>query len=130
MLRPKALDHVALLVTDMDRTLRFYVDALGLKLLRRSGPNAEGVVSAVIAVGSQELNLFHRPGYLPVDRENSPGMHHFCLNMEADSIEDVMAGLRQAGIDNFRGPVERLSGVSVFVDDPDGVHVELRLPST
>ena len=54
MLRLKALDHVGLKVTDMDRTLDFY-QRLGLTLLRTSGPNADGLRSAVLQVGSQEL---------------------------------------------------------------------------
>jgi catechol 2,3-dioxygenase-like lactoylglutathione lyase family enzyme len=47
MLRPTALDHVGLKVTDMDKTLDFY-RRLGLTLLRASGPNADGLRSAVI----------------------------------------------------------------------------------
>jgi catechol 2,3-dioxygenase-like lactoylglutathione lyase family enzyme len=35
MLRPKALDHVGLVIADLDRGLRFYVKGLGLELLRR-----------------------------------------------------------------------------------------------
>ena len=62
MLKPRALDHVGLKVTDMDRSLRFYCDGLGLKLLRRKdrGP---GIASAVLAVGTQEMNLFSNPDF-------------------------------------------------------------------
>jgi catechol 2,3-dioxygenase-like lactoylglutathione lyase family enzyme len=55
MLRPKALDHVGLIVTDLDRSLRFY-KALGLELLRRS-ERCTGS-SAVLKVGAQEINVF------------------------------------------------------------------------
>jgi catechol 2,3-dioxygenase-like lactoylglutathione lyase family enzyme len=126
MLRPKALDHVALTVTDMDKTLHFY-ELLGLGLLRTSGPDAEGGRSAVIKVGDSEINLFYRPGLVSIDKENVIGVHHFCLNMDAASIDDVIADVRQAGLDIFRGPVERRDGTSVFVYDPDGVKVELRI---
>ena len=126
MLRPKALDHVALAVTDMDKTLHFY-QLLGLGLLRTSGPDAEGGRSAVIKVGDSEINLFYRPGLVSIDKENVIGVHHFCLNMDAASIDDVIADVRQAGLDIFRGPVERRDGTSVFVYDPDGVRVELRI---
>jgi catechol 2,3-dioxygenase-like lactoylglutathione lyase family enzyme len=126
MLRPKALDHVALTVADMDKTLHFY-QRLGLGLLRTSGPDAEGRRSAVIKVGDSEINVFYRPGLVSIDKENLIGVHHFCLRMDAASIDDVIADVRQAGLDIFRGPVERRDGTSVFVYDPDGVKVELRI---
>lgn len=109
MLRPKALDHVALKVTDMDKTLHFY-QVLGLKLLRTSGPNADGERSAVLRVDRQEINIFSHPDFASVDKENPIGMDHLCLNMDAASIDELIADLRQAGIEIFRG---RWSGVTV-----------------
>ena len=126
MLRPKALDHVGLKVTDMDKTLHFY-QRLGLTLLRTSGPNADGLRTAVIQVGSQELNVFSHPDLVATGKENPVGMDHFCLSVDAASIDDVIADLQQAGIDIVRGPVERRDGMAVFVHDPDGVRVELQL---
>ena len=54
MLKITGLDHVGLLVTDMDKTLDFY-RRLGLEVLRTSGADAKGVRSAVMKVGGQEL---------------------------------------------------------------------------
>ena len=96
MLRPKALDHVAVKVTDMDKTLHFY-QLLGLELLRTSGSNADGVRSAVIKVGGQEINVFSHPHFVSVDTQNAVGMEHFCLNMVAASIDDLIAMKQQAG---------------------------------
>ena len=124
MLRPKSLMHVGILVDDLDKSIVFY-QKLGLELLRSRGPNAEGVRSAVIKAGDQELNLFSRTGLVSNDAENLLGMHHYCLSMQADSIEQLMQDLRQAGIAVVRGPVERSDGTSVFVHDPDGVRVEM-----
>jgi len=126
MLRPKALNHVALTVADMDRTLHFY-QLLGLALLRTSGPDAEGVRSAVLKTGEQEINVFHKAGLVAIDREDRTGMHHFCVDMEAGSVDDLIVDLRQAGLSIVRGPVQRRDGISVFVSDPDGVRVELRV---
>ena len=126
MLRPKALDHVGLKVTDMEKTLHFY-QRLGLELLRTSGPNAEGLRSAVIKVGGQELNVFSHPDVVPADKETPVGMDHFCLTMDAASTEHLIADLRQAGIEIVSGPVARRDGTAVFVHDPDGVRVELQL---
>ena len=126
MLRPKALDHVGLKVTDLDKTLHFY-QRLGLTVLRTSGPNVDGLRSAVIQVGSQELNVFSHPDFVSSEKENAVGMDHFCLIVDAASVDDVIVELRQAGIDIVRGPVERRDGAALFVHDPDGVRVELQL---
>jgi catechol 2,3-dioxygenase-like lactoylglutathione lyase family enzyme len=126
MLRPKELNHVGLTVTDMDKTLHFY-QLLGLELLRTSGPNQEGVRSAVLKVGGQEINVFSKAGLVTSEEEGLVGVHHFCLNMDATSIDDLIADLRQVGLSVSRGPVERRDGTSVFVSDPDGIRVELRL---
>jgi catechol 2,3-dioxygenase-like lactoylglutathione lyase family enzyme len=126
MLRLTALDHVGLTVRDLDRTLRFY-ECLGLTRLRTSGPNAEGVRSAVMQVGSQELNIFSQSELVSSGTESSVGMDHFCLTVDAASIDDVVADLRQVGIDIVHGPVERRDGTALFVHDPDGVRVELQL---
>jgi len=122
MLRPKALDHVGLVVTDLDRSLRFY-EALGLELLRRKGPNADGVSTAVLRVGDQELNVFSDPSF--VAAEKGERIHHFCLAMETADIAALVAALRQVGIEIAKGPIERRDGTSLFVSDPDGVRVEL-----
>ena len=126
MSRLTALDHVGLTVRDMDRTLDFY-QRLGLTLLRTSGPDAEGVRSAVLQVGSQELNVFSRSDLASSGREKSAGIDHFCLTVEAASIDEVVADLDRAGIDVVRGPVQRRDGTALFVHDPDGVRVELQL---
>jgi catechol 2,3-dioxygenase-like lactoylglutathione lyase family enzyme len=126
VLRLTGLDHVGLKVADMDRTLHFY-QRLGLTLLRTRGPDADGVRTAVIQVGDQELNVFSGPGFVSSGQDNPVGMDHFCLIVDAASIDDVISVLRQVGIDVARGPVKRRDGVAVFVQDPDGVRVELQL---
>ena len=131
MPRLTALDHVGLTVTDMDRSLAFY-QALGFTVLRTSGPNVEGVRSAVIQVGAQELNLFSGPGAVSSGANNPVGIDHFGLTVAPASIEDVIADLHRAGIEIARGPVKRRDGTALFVHDPDGVRVErqLKTPSS
>ena len=125
MLKPKALDHVGLKVTDMDRSLRFYCDGLGLELLRRRD-RAPGIATAVLRVGDQEMNLFSNPGLAANPTDDDPsGLDHFCLEVASASIDELMAALAQAGIAVAKPPVKRSDGVSLFVSDPDGCRVEL-----
>ena len=130
MLRPKSLDHLALKVTDMDKTLHFYHQVLGMELLRTSGPNAEGGRSAVLQAGGQKIDVFYRPDFVSADKDKPVGMDHLCLIMETDSVEDIMTELQQADVEIFWGPVERHGSTSVYVYDPDGVHVELRVTTS
>ena len=127
MIHPKALDHLALKVTDMDKTLHFYHQVLGLELLRTSGPKAEGGRSAVLQAGGQKIDMFSRPDFVSADKDKPVGMDHLCLIMETASVEDLIAHLQQAKVEIFWGPVTRHSSTSVYVYDPDGVHVELRV---
>jgi glyoxylase I family protein len=122
----KALDHVGLKVTDMDKTLDFYL-RLGLTLLRSSGPSIDGVRSAVMQVGNQELNVFSTPEGGSGRIDHPVGVDHFCFVVDAVSIDDVIVDLRQAGIDVVKGPEKRRDGAALFVLDPDGVRVELQL---
>lgn len=106
MLRLKTLDHVGLKGKDLDKTLDFY-KRLGLTILRTKGPDADGLRSAVIQVGIQELNVFCHPEYVSAGKDNAVGIDHFCFEVEAASIEDVIADLRRTGIEVVRGPTER-----------------------
>jgi glyoxylase I family protein len=125
MLRPKALDHVGLVVADMDRSLHFYCEALGLELLRRSDRGG-GVTSAVLKVGDQEINMFCDPAFVPGGKDGGPSrIDHFCFEIESATIDDIVVALRQAGVEIAKGPVQRRDGTSLFVSDPDGCRVEL-----
>jgi catechol 2,3-dioxygenase-like lactoylglutathione lyase family enzyme len=126
MMRVMGLDHVGLKARELEKTLDFYA-RLGLTVLRTSGPGADGVRSAVIQAGNQELNVFAHPDYGAEPTAQGRGVDHFCLLVSADSIQDVIEALRRAGIEVARGPVERRDGTAVFVHDPDGVRVELQI---
>ncbi len=129
MISPKAMDHVALKVTDMKRSLQFYQDTLSLELRRHSGPNDEGGESAVLQAGNQALDLFSRPDFVMSDKDKPIGMDHLCLIMDVDSVDALIEHLQRAQVEIFWGPVERKNSTSVYVYDPDGVHIELRVDS-
>src|SRR2546428_12670757 len=107
MLRPKSLDHLALKVTDMDKTLHFYHQVLGLELLRTSGPNAESGRSAVLQAGGQKIDVFYRPDFVSADKDTPVGMDHLCLILETAPVEDLIAHQRHARVEIFWGPAER-----------------------
>jgi metallothiol transferase len=128
MVQVTGLDHIGLKVTDLDRSLRFYHDVLGLEILHTSGPHDNGGRSATLRTGDQKLDVFYRPDFVAADRDKPVGMDHLCLTLEGDSMEQVLEVLHQHQVEIMWGPVTRHGTTSVYVFDPDGIHVELRLP--
>jgi catechol 2,3-dioxygenase-like lactoylglutathione lyase family enzyme len=93
-------------------------------LLRRSDKGGNGVASAVLKVGEQEMNLFSNPGIASSPTtDDPPGLDHF--EVESATIDELLATLAQAGVAVAKGPVRRRDGISLFVSDPDGCRVEL-----
>ena len=127
MLRVKALDHVGLIVADLDRSLRFYVEGLGLELLRQRD-RTEGGSSAVLRVGKQEINLFCNPALAADGAAVLPQrIDHFCLMVDYRTIGDVVTAVLAAGLEIASGPSERRDGAALFLTDPDGARVELQI---
>jgi catechol 2,3-dioxygenase-like lactoylglutathione lyase family enzyme len=119
VLRPRALDHVGIVVTDLDCSLRFY-QALGVELIRL--PRRPGGAT-VLKAGGTELNMFCNPH---AAADGGPQrLDHLCLEMDAATIDEVVAALGEAGLAIASGPVARSDGTALFVHDPDGARIEL-----
>ncbi|HVW22730.1 MAG TPA: VOC family protein [Opitutaceae bacterium] len=113
------LNHVALHVSDVPRSSRFYGDSLGLPALPRPAFDFPGAWFRIGAV--QELHLIGERLNGPVD-EGSRGGH---FAMRVPDIEAAAAHLRARGV-RFRGPLRRPDGAGqIFLEDPDGHVVEL-----
>ncbi|MBV9326438.1 MAG: VOC family protein [Chloroflexi bacterium] len=127
-LQPSSLDHIGLKVTDMDKSLRFYCDALGMDVEHTSGPHPNGGRSATVRAGEQRLDLFYRPDFVSADRDKPVGMDHLCLTFDLSAVEPLLEHLKAHAVEVMWGPVTRGRSTSVYVFDPDGIHVELRVP--
>lgn len=101
MARIKRIDHVALVVDDIEAALGFWRDALGLELSHvEDVPEQESVV-AFLPTGESEVELV-RPttddsGVAKYLRKRGPGMHHICL--EVDDIEEMLQQLKERGVE-------------------------------
>ena len=113
------LNHVALIVSDLDASSRFYHGVLGLPPLPRPAFSFPG---AWFKIGSQqELHLIAGPLAAPVNEGSRAG--HFA--MRVPDIQAAAAHLRAKGV-KFRGPLDRPDGAQqIFLEDPDGHMVEL-----
>lgn len=120
MPRLKNFEHIGIFASDIERSLRFYTD-LGLDVVKRRGEGR--TAAATLRMGAAEINMFCNPDQGGADEAQR--VHHFCLCMDAATIDDLCADLRDVGIAVTDGPVKRSDGVALFVRDPDGLRVEL-----
>ena len=96
----KAINHVAIVVEDMEKPLAFWRDALGLELHELRDVPAEKSQIAFLPVGNGEVELV-RPtsddsGIAKYLAKRGQGMHHICL--EVDDIEGMMSQLKAKNI--------------------------------
>jgi methylmalonyl-CoA/ethylmalonyl-CoA epimerase len=94
------IDHIAILVDDMEAPLSFWRDALGMEVTHVKDIPAEMAQIAFIPSGGSEIELV-RPttsdsGLAKYLEKRGPGMHHVCL--EVDDIEGMLAQLKAQGI--------------------------------
>lgn len=94
------INHVAIAVDDMDKSLSFWRDALGIELHELRDVPAENSRVAFLPLEGAEIELVQPTtedsGLAKYLAKRGPGMHHVCL--EVDDIEGMMAQLRQKGI--------------------------------
>lgn len=122
------LQHVGLIVRDVDRSRRFYSGALGLEEVPR--PSNFTFDGAWFRFGGTEIHLLadaHTTG--GAGQEAGPGAargltHHLAL--EVDDLQAACSRLAAHGIELEGGPMPRGDGVTqVFFRDPDGYVLEL-----
>ena len=96
----KAINHVAVLVDDMEKSLAFWRDALGMELHElRVVPDEKSQVAFLPLSGSEvELVLptTDDSGIAKYLAKRGPGMHHLCL--EVDDIEGMLVQLKAKNI--------------------------------
>ncbi len=126
----KSLDHVTLVVKDLERSRRFYVDVLGMRQVPRPAFSFDGLW---FQAGKTQIHLileFAGSGpagnLLAAELRSSP-TQHFAL--EVAHAEAVIPRLKELQVPILSGPKPRPDGyVQVFVTDPDGHVVELCSP--
>jgi catechol 2,3-dioxygenase-like lactoylglutathione lyase family enzyme len=121
MVHVRAFDHLVLNVADVERSLAWYVDVLGLEPLRVEEWRAGEAFFPSIRVSNDTII-----DLLQVERTGS-NVDHLCLVIDPVDLDEVAASGR---FDVLEGPGTRWGshgdGTSLYVRDPDGNTVELR----
>lgn len=119
----KRIDHVAIHVADLDRSVKFYETHFGFKHYFQHAAGS-GVQIAYLKLGDTVLELTHHS-------DGAMNGFHFCL--ETDNFDETVAGLQKDGVKLIRAPhataprEPRESGWRrVVFAGPDGEQIELR----
>lgn len=100
------LNHIAIRVTNVQRSRDFYQQQLGLPVIRESQDNC------FLGLGKNFLTLFQNP---------NPGLDHYCVAIENFKADPVMEKLRGVGLN----PTRPSGSDRVYFPDPDGLTVQL-----
>ncbi|MBK6743260.1 MAG: VOC family protein [Hydrogenophilales bacterium] len=117
------LDHLVLTVADIEASLRFYTQVLGMR------SEAFGVGRSALHFGAQKINL-HLAGaeFAPHASRPTPGSADLCF-VAAAPLTETLGHLKAIGIALEDGPVARTGAcgpiTSVYFRDPDGNLIEL-----
>jgi len=119
--------HTMLRVGDLQRSIRFYTDVLGMKLLRTTDRPEQKYSLAFVGYGDESahavLELTYNYG---VDKyELGTAFGHVAI--EVPDVAAACAAVRGKGgkVTREAGPVKGGSTVIGFVEDPDGYKIEL-----
>lgn len=119
----RGLHHIALLSSDVERTVRFYQEVLGFPLTEIfENRDYRGSNHFFFDIGNGNLlAFFDFPGLdLGPYAEVLGGLHHIAISVEPDQWEQAKQRLEQAGVD-----YQLESGTSMYFTDPDGARLEL-----
>jgi lactoylglutathione lyase len=114
-------------VGELDRSIKFYTDILGMKLLRTSENEAYKYTLAFIGYGDEShhtvIELTYNWGVNEYDMGKAFGHFAFWVDDVAIACEHVKA--KGGVVTREPGPVKGGSTIIAFIQDPDGYQIEL-----
>jgi catechol 2,3-dioxygenase-like lactoylglutathione lyase family enzyme len=126
----KRIDHIELLTAAPERTIAFYVDALGFRERdRKHIPETPlGPLDLVyLELGGTTVEVMCYPQAQPMaPRGTEQRLGWQCLALEVDDMDGALRLLEAKGVATTWGPVKRPDYARAEIRDPDGNPIELR----
>ncbi len=119
----KKLLHTRMRVSDMDQTVRFYTEVLGLEVLeRKTSPRGSHLAFLKVPNSEELIELCSFPPSGPVTVQAD--LVHLAFQVE--NLDGTIHALQTKGITITDGPTTSSSGSRfIFIDAPDGYEIEL-----
>ena len=123
LMKVKKLLHTRMRVSDMEQTIQFYTDVLGLEVLEQKvSPRGSHLAFLKVPNSEELIELTSFPPSGPVTVQED--LVHLAFQVE--SLDDTIASLNAQGVKITDGPTQSSSGSRfIFIDAPDGYEVEL-----
>ncbi|MDX2415843.1 MAG: VOC family protein [Xanthomonadales bacterium] len=124
MMKIKALGHVVLKVTDLERAEAFYNGVLGLPACARL--DQDGFKLTFFSLGNHhDFAIMEVSGGDNGEDENRVGLHHVAFNIgtSLDDLREAKTKLDNAGVSTE--PIDHAVTKSLYFEDPDGNGIEL-----
>ncbi|HHH45142.1 MAG TPA: lactoylglutathione lyase, partial [Gammaproteobacteria bacterium] len=119
--------HTMLRVGDLDRSIRFYTEVLGMRLLRKKDYPDGRFTLAFIGYGDESENTVIELTYNWDTDHYELGTGYGHIALEVDDVYEATAEISRRGGKILReaGPMNAGTTIISFVEDPDGYPIEL-----
>ena len=128
-MKVEKIDHVVITVKDLNKTIDFYTNALGMKLEKFLSSLDNNQIRYAVSFGSQKINIHEETKpFKPNALNPSSGSMDICF-ISKNKINDWVHHLVKKGINIEIGP-ERKTGalgpiLSIYIRDPDFNLIEI-----
>ena len=124
------MDHIVLRNKDVEESLRFYTEVLGLQAERVDKWRAGEIRFPSARINADTIIDFFGSDQDPIGKEGIKNQDHFCMVIEPTDMEELKNKFVEMGVAIQAGPGKRWGshgdGISLYIYDPDDNVVELR----
>ena len=124
------MDHIVLRTRDVEESLRFYTEVLGMQPERVEQWRAGEVRFPSARLNADTIIDFFASDNYSLDKDGPKNQDHFCMVIDYTDMDELKARFEDLGVEIQAGPGKRWGshgdGISLYIYDPDNNVVELR----
>ncbi len=124
------MDHIVLRTRDVEESLRFYTEVLGMQPERVEQWRAGEVRFPSARLNADTIIDFFASDNYSLDKDGPKNQDHFCMVIDYTDMDELKERFEDLGVEIQAGPGKRWGshgdGISLYIYDPDNNVVELR----